>query len=239
MGMKIEQNMGFLMHSLRKIESGMLGPAPMQRDYAWDRQNVLDFCGSLLDGLPIGSLTIWRPKDEDAVRPKLSRIGPISSPGAVNMILDGHNRLATTAWISHDMSTIPSDLSGNEADVWGSGDVLCLDYVNGTAIFLPEADAESPGFIPANIGFRQSRGLLDWMRRNDRLSEAETTKALNFADRFSRALREQRIVTTHINDASPDEAKSVFLRVCKTGVPMSAEDFDRALNWEPDASPDM
>ena len=41
------------------------------------------------------------------------------------------------------------------------------------------------------------------------------------------------IGTTFIEDATPEDARRAFLRICKAGVPMSEADFNSAMKWDP------
>lgn len=48
--------------------------------------------------------------------------------------------------------------------------------------------------------------------------------------------REARTVETLIQNATAEEARHAFLRICRVGVPMSQEDFDRAVGWTADST---
>ena len=232
--MRIDQNMQFLGQVLKDVSAGRLAPAPMQRDYVWGKEDVIALCESVLDQLPIGSITLWSAREEDGISPSRSRIGPIEAPGSSTLILDGHNRLATFAWVTEGTGATPADVSGNEAEVWLSGETLCLDFLSRSVVFVPDDEVGSAPVMPAFMSLIPRR-IREWIGSRPDLSDPDLDAALQFSDDFSRAILEQRIVTTEIRDASPEEAKSVFLRVCRTGVPMSAEDFDRAMGWRPEA----
>jgi hypothetical protein len=56
----------------------------------------------------------------------------------------------------------------------------------------------------------------------------------NIGPGFQRVQRSSYNTTT-ISDATADEAKYAFLRICRVGVPMSEADFDQAVAWHPKA----
>lgn len=49
---------GWVAEIVRRVHSGELVIPSFQRDYCWEKQNVIDLVESLLDGTPIGSITV-------------------------------------------------------------------------------------------------------------------------------------------------------------------------------------
>jgi hypothetical protein len=60
----------------------------------------------------------------------------------------------------------------------------------------------------------------------DQIDEASV-----WLDEVRYAFSEARIVVSNMKDTSVEEAKTAFLRMCRTGVPMSEADFNAALDW--------
>ena len=233
--MRVEQNMTFLLEVLRESQNGNLAPAPMQRPYVWSREDVTDFCDSVQDGLPIGAFTIWDARDQDVSVP-VSRLGPIPTQTASALILDGHNRLATCAWVMTTPPQFLDRLSETEDAVWMGEDILVLDPGQGRARFVTPAQAHEAMLMTTAQAF-DNRELRSWLNGAmlGGMSEPDIDAHLKLAEDFTNAFRFQRIVCTRIQNATPEEAKSVFLRVCKAGVPMSEEDFSRAIGWGDEA----
>ncbi len=232
--MRVEQSMTFLLEVLKEAQRGNLAPAPMQRPYVWSRKDVTDFCDSVQDGLPIGAFTIWDARDQDISVP-VSRLGPVPTQTASALILDGHNRLATCAWVMTTPPQLLEGLSDAEDAVWMGEEILVLDPAQGRARFATPADAHAAMLMTTAQAFdnRELRGWLNGAMLGG-MSEPDIDAHLKLAEDFTNAFRGQRIVCTRIQNATPEEAKSVFLRVCKAGVPMSEEDFSRAIGWERD-----
>jgi biotin synthase-related radical SAM superfamily protein len=61
--------------------------------------------------------------------------------------------------------------------------------------------------------------------------EDQVEDMIKFHDKCADAFRDARTAITIIENATPDEARSAFLRICRVGVQMSQEDFDKAVNW--------
>lgn len=101
------------------VEGGILIPE-FQRDFVWKEEQQLDLLDSVLRGMPIGSLLIWRTRRKD-VQPQ-PQIGPCrvkseSVPDHVittrSFLLDGLQRITTLVGAlaprEDDESTDPSD----------------------------------------------------------------------------------------------------------------------------------
>ena len=76
---------------LSQIELGSYAMPVFQRGYVWNRDQVRKLMNSLYRGYPIGELLVWNT----ATAPDLSRgDGPLT-PGNVNLILDGQQRITS------------------------------------------------------------------------------------------------------------------------------------------------
>ena len=76
---------------LSQIDLGSYAMPVFQRGYVWNRDQVRKLMGSLYKGYPIGELLVWNTTTD----PNISRgEGPLT-PGNVNLILDGQQRMTT------------------------------------------------------------------------------------------------------------------------------------------------
>lgn len=76
---------------LSQIDLGSYAMPVFQRGYVWNREQVRKLMNSLYRGYPIGELLVWNTTTD----PTLSRgDGPLT-PGNVNLILDGQQRMTT------------------------------------------------------------------------------------------------------------------------------------------------
>ena len=76
---------------LSQIDLGSYAMPVFQRGYVWNRDQVRKLMNSLYRGYPIGELLVWNT----ATDPGLSRGDGQLTPGNVNLILDGQQRITT------------------------------------------------------------------------------------------------------------------------------------------------
>lgn len=76
---------------LSQIDLGSYAMPVFQRGYVWNRDQVRRLMNSLYHGYPIGELLVWNTETD----PNISKgDGPLT-PGNVNLILDGQQRMTT------------------------------------------------------------------------------------------------------------------------------------------------
>lgn len=94
---------------LSQIDLGSYAMPVFQRGYVWNRDQVRKLMNSLYHGYPIGELLVWNT----ATIPDISRgDGPLT-PGNVNLILDGQQRMTTLYGIIRGKP--PAFFEGNSA----------------------------------------------------------------------------------------------------------------------------
>lgn len=76
---------------LNQIDIGSYALPEFQRGYVWNRDQVKKLMMSLYRGYPIGGLLIWVTKTD----PTITRGDGELSPGVVNLILDGQQRITS------------------------------------------------------------------------------------------------------------------------------------------------
>lgn len=85
-----------LIHYIEEIDNGYIQIPSFQRDFIWDNTKKKDLFESISLGYPIGSLLLWKPKDEYGT---IEKIGPYPLPNPRTnefyYILDGFQRLST------------------------------------------------------------------------------------------------------------------------------------------------
>lgn len=247
--MRIEQSSSFITNFLSDIRHGQILPAAFQRPYVWSREDVEALCDSILSGFPIGSFLLWAPGHKaDLATVSRGRIGPIPAgpidakhPLSHSLLLDGQNRMATLAWMMRRDDEPPphADWSDNEKLTWINGnEKLVLDYATKSIRFVPGSTAAAGLRLPAWMVL-PSPERMPMLRKHWDRWEAEGIPALEI-DAFVRwfddcchAFREARVTTTVLVDATVEEARHAFLRICRVGVAMSQVDFDHAIGWEP------
>lgn len=100
---------------LAEVKSGDLVVPKFQRPFVWNDDRRLSLLDSIVQGMPIGSLMVWRTNRRDLDTYK--QVGGIQLPGVrkgdekVNYLMDGHQRISTLfgALYSGVRESIPDD----------------------------------------------------------------------------------------------------------------------------------
>lgn len=244
--MKIEQSHNFLQSFLTDVLHGDLLPAAMQRPYQWSKADVEAFCDSVLSRFPIGGFLIWAPGEvADITKLSKARLGPVVATEApqhkaTGLLLDGQHRLATLAWLMLRDSPLAGDYSVMEGEIFLGDEVMVLDYASRSMKFVSREQAATTLCLPAWTVFRHASNdfysaAMKHVRKfyvdHEHADEESVQGLMEFWDDSCQAFMDARVSSTVIRDATPEQAKHAFLRICRTGVPMSAEDFDLAVRW--------
>ena len=223
---RIASDACFMMDIISDVRKGHAVPAAFQRPFVWTARDVEALWTSILRGYPLGSFLLWRPDDAQAYG--RSTLGPIPlSPGkGSTLILDGQNRLTAIAWsMTAPDEIVPENAPGK--DIFRSEKILVLDPYQKCARFVEPGEVERMMmpihylFTNQNAFFRQG-----WKDETD-------NDAMNWLDRAGDKLRGARVVRVTIEDANIEEAREAFLHISRAGVPMSQEDFDKAIQFSP------
>lgn len=251
--MRVQQQSCVLLSLIKDVATGHLLPASMQRPYVWTSQDVEALCDSILSGFPIGGFLLWTPgRHADLGQVAHGRLGPLlvqDKKRETSLLLDGQNRLATLAWmmaretpISLENSGTAQDFSAHERDTWLSGNILVLDNASRSVKFVPAEEADCGLRLPAwtlvessalgnghRTAYQLIRSLCNQWSKS--FTESEIDDFLKFFDHCCDRFRDAQVVVTVLENATAQEARHAFLRICRVGVPMSVEDFDRAIQW--------
>lgn len=240
--MRVRQHITDLRQLLAFTRAGRLVPAGFQRDYVWSQAQVIELMESIAQRLPIGSFLTWTPHDS-VTRSAVSRnrLGPVVIPrdaGNTSLLLDGQNRLASVLWLYHDHDqTLPEGLSVSERDIWATDTRLVVDLLARDFRFVPVDESESGMRLPARAVVDRLYASPLVRRRWDNhwgdIPEAAREDSLHWFDRVQDAFGDTQVVAVDMEDATVEEARSAFLRICRAGVPMSQVDFDAAVSWSP------
>lgn len=238
--MRSDERHHFLGDHIRRVGRGEIGIAAFQRPFRWTKRDVEAFLLSVTDDVPIGSLLTWVLTDEQRNSGLLSkgRVGPVIHDSAVKtLVLDGQNRLSTVIWAARRPEA-PDDpccpYSPEEVEAWLSDDVLVADLEERRMHFVPSSAARGPKRFP--LGEIMAATLLNLTRPLDMLAATEAVGISDgdfnwFFDDIPSFFRTKKVVVSELSHATADEAFEVFLRVCRTGQPITDEDVAAARAW--------
>jgi len=218
-------------------------------------KDVEAFCDSILSGFPIGGILLWTPgpkADLEAI--SKGRIGPISRAEKVNqsyqysLLLDGQNRLSTLAWMmlkNHNEMANLDMCSEQERLVWLNPErKLMLDGNTKSIRFVSHQEAAQGLKLPAWTVLLPAKDSNPELRRrwsaweDAGFSDSDINNFFKWYDETCNAFRSARLTSTQLIDATTEEARHAFSRICRVGVPMSQEDFDQAIGWSRDLEED-
>ena len=253
--MQVRQTSSFLLERVRDVAAGKIRPAAMQRPYVWRKSDVEALCDSILSGFPIGSFLLWAPRSNaNFAECALERLGPVSSAETNQpeyLLLDGQNRLSTLAWmmVREPVKSL-KDASKAEKDTWLGGERLVLDHASRSIKFVPAEESDRGLRLPAwtvlsnadrlaqsvnkeislesSMQFVYSRWNGEWTKR---FKSSDVDDFIKLWEHSCNRFRGARTTETIIDNATVSEARHAFLRICRVGVPISQEDFDRAISW--------
>lgn len=84
---------------LAEVKSGDLVVPAFQRPFVWDDPRRLNLLDSISQGMPIGSLLVWRTSQRDLAMQEVVggiRLAPAKPSGEkINYLIDGHQRIST------------------------------------------------------------------------------------------------------------------------------------------------
>jgi hypothetical protein len=254
--MEIKQRSSFLLTLVREVASGRMLPAAMQRPYVWQKADVEALCDSIMSRFPIGAFLMWSPGPKanltQLAKGRLGPLMPASKDSAgynpYSLLLDGQNRAATLAWMMvRTDDEVPELLEASDAErsTWMGDERLVLDWATRSVRFVPKDELEvglrMPAWTLLSNSAEDVRGTANkhWRKLDKEVwpkyaTQDEADEFIGFWEKACDRFREARTTETIIEGATAEEARHAFVRICRVGVPMSQEDFDLAVGWQPE-----
>lgn len=235
----------FLSALLEEIGDGGLQVPRFQRPMVWDWDRRLELLRSIRDGIPIGSIMVWRTGS--VLIDCYDRLGPhkLKPPlegAARQYILDGVQRLSTLYGALHrpqtSQSPIDPDLFTQEGEVpegsfdddeAGAFDVY-FDPVTSDFVSPELRDSALGPLVPISLAF-DSVALLRFQRG---LAEAGNEAAIKAIDRMAKAFRDYKIPIIPITTDDVNLATRTFQRINSQGARMTEAHMVHALTWNSD-----
>lgn len=205
-----------LRKAMNTIEEGKYRIPEFQREFVWDRTDVVDLFDSIYNSYPIGSFFFWRvPREKsdffrdvaELQQPSIEEVEESGFP-EVNFVLDGQQRL-TSLYVTlkgmefegTDYSKIVFDLDTEEFKIAeGKGDHLV----------------------------RLSDVWQDRREIRDELSEERNSAFINCHD----LLKEYEIPTIVVQSKDIDSVIDIFERINQKGTRLSRFDIVNANIWD-------
>lgn len=219
-GFLSEPKVEFLSAVLEELRNGVLELPRFQRPFVWDETKQLELLRSVKEGLPIGSLMIWKTRVPVTASEWLGeRCLPRSTELTHRYLLDGQQRMATLY-----AALIP--LAPDEVP---PARTAYLDMEANDFVFL-DPDEDQARHLPLSVVLdtirlrRASRSFADdiaelWIERSEAVAAA---------------FKDYKLATISMATDDLDVAIKTFERVNTQGTQMSGVHMIHALSWSED-----
>ena len=205
----------------KRILTGDIYLPKFQREFVWERSQVIDLLDSVARNYPIGSILLWQSRQELRSEGRIADL-EIAQPKPdypVNYLLDGQQRLSSICgalyWTGGDPSSpwnVVYDLK--------SRSFLHLDTMD-----VPPLHQMRLNRIPDPATFFQHVALLESSGQKD-LADA----AKELFNRF----KDYKVATVTLGDMPLADVAPIFERINSTGTRLTIVDLMRAATWSPD-----
>lgn len=204
----------------KRILTGDIYLPKFQREFVWEKQQVIDLLDSVARNYPIGSVLLWQSKQELRSESKIADL-EIALPKPeypVNYLLDGQQRL----------SSICGSLywKGGKADSpWN----VAYDVRTKTFHHLDSLDEPAQHLIRLNKLPNPSAFFLH-VATLEATSPQLAANAKELFDRF----KDYKVATVTLGDMPLADVAPIFERINSTGTRLTIVDLMRAATWSPD-----
>ncbi|EYF06417.1 DUF262 domain-containing protein [Chondromyces apiculatus] len=210
---------------LAEVKSGDLVVPQFQRPFVWDDDRRLNLLDSIVRGMPIGSLLVWRTNRRDLLfYDKIGGIqlaGPSKGNEKVNYLMDGHQRISTLFGALY-----PEDRGPSEDDQVRWPLYYDLAEQDRPAFRLPPRRGTPPAhWLPLNILLDGDK-LFDFTQRLRANGKRDLAKD---AERLANIFRDYIIPVVPMVTEELDTVTDAFVRINSQGKGMSEAHMLRAL----------
>jgi hypothetical protein len=205
----------------KRILNGDIYLPKFQREFVWEKQQVLDLLDSVARNYPIGSVLLWQSKQELRSESRIADL-TIALPKPdypVNYLLDGQQRL--------------SSICG--ALYWTGGDAnspwnVAYDLRARMFRHLETVDDPPPHMVRLNKIPNPSSYFLHVANLEAAGEKELAERARELFDRF----KDYKVATVTLGDMSLSDVAPIFERINSTGTRLTIVDLMRAATWSPD-----
>lgn len=209
---------------LAEVRSGDLVIPQFQRPFVWDDERRLKLLDSIVAGMPIGSLLVWRTSRRDLhVYESVGGVklgGPRKEGEKVNYLIDGHQRI----------STLFGALYGDGKRAAGGGTRWSVYFELGSKArpafrVAPARGGVPPNWLPLNIILDGDR-LFEFTQV---LREAGDRTGAKEAERLANVFRDYIVPIVPLVTEDLNVVTDAFVRINSQGKSMGEAHMLRAL----------
>lgn len=219
--------------SIRKLvtemAAGRIQVPRFQRPFVWDDEQRLELLQSIRDGIPIGSILLWKTDKHDLAC--FDHVGPhpMAPPPTVpgnlrQYLLDGHQRLSTLFGTMHALP--PGWEPKDDAPDWR----IVYD-LKSQEFHFPRRQRYRPEWMPVHCLHDRGAYLRYLRGLANALPADAATAAENEAEAIATRFDEYRVPVILLSTDNLDDATRTFQRVNSLGTPMDEANMVIALTW--------
>jgi hypothetical protein len=205
----------------RRIRSGDILLPKFQREFVWDRSQVLELLDSIVRNYPIGSILLWQSRQELRSESRIADL-EIKLPKPdypVNYLLDGQQRLSTICGALYWNGTDPQSVWNIAYDLREKR-FLHLDTLDDP----PQHQVRMNKLSDASVFYKYVATL-------DSLSAVDKEVLKRNADELFNRLKDYKIAVVTLGDMSIQDVAPIFERINSTGTQLTIVDLMRAATW--------
>ncbi len=203
---------------LRIVRKGKIIIPLFQRNFVWDKKDIIALFDSIYRGYPVGSLLFWKRKMD--IPNKKVKIGPLEftqeESGEVDAVVDGQQRLISLAGV---LLLKHATVLTEEENDWN----LHFDLKKEKFVFPKKKETPPSHWLPMSI-VADTLEYLKWLRsvmeKNPELIET--------ADHVAKAIRDYKIPVYRV-DSDETEVREIFNRINYMGKPLKPNDIFNAI----------
>ena len=208
----------------RRILSGDILLPKFQRNFVWERKQVIKLLDSVARGYPIGSILLWQSRQELRSERRIADLD-IELPRPdypVNYLLDGQQRLSTICG----------------AMFWGGGDPKSrwnIIYDLRAQKFLHLDSIEDPPLHQIRLNrLSDPSAYFGHVASLEMLEAPDKEELKRRANDLFNRFKDYKIATVTLGDMSIKDVAPIFERINSTGTRLTIVDLMRAATWSPD-----
>jgi len=208
----------------RRILTGDILLPKFQRNFVWEKHQIIKLLDSVYKNYPIGSVLLWQSRLELRSENRIADL-EINLPKPdypVNYLLDGQQRLSTICgamyWHGENKESnwnIVFDLRREEF------------YHVDTLEDLPLHQIRLNKLGDASSFYKHVASL-------DTLSAKNIPQLKEVADKLFNRFKDYKIASVTLGDMSIDDVAPIFERINSTGTRLTIVDLMRAATWSPE-----
>lgn len=205
----------------KRILTGDIYLPKFQREFVWERSQVIELLDSVARNYPIGSILLWQSRQELRSEGRIADL-EIAQPKPdypVNYLLDGQQRLSSICGALYWTGGEPSSPWNVVYDL-KTRSFLHLDTMDEPPLHQMRLNR-----IPDPATFFQHVALLESSGQKE-LADA----AKELFNRF----KDYKVATVTLGDMPLADVAPIFERINSTGTRLTIVDLMRAATWSPD-----